>query len=200
MDNTRASSTIGKSMILVGVLLVLLVGLWTDLVVDHRQVYELESWDGFSAGVNSLNDSFSPWVLDQQLTWKVGEAHLDLGEHALWVERLDGTDTMWDVVQLHIEDDGDWVVYHRPTRPRTIERDGVKYELMFTFDVASPGNYTIESMGSVPALTGEEVHIIITHNIEPDPLLLLPGLAILLCGIVLIVHEALRREQGANPT
>ena len=173
----------------------LLLTFSNELEVDHLQVYELESWDGFTAGVADVNDSF---IFPGPLTWDLGELDLDGGEHSLWVERLDGTDTMWDVVNLHLEDDGGWVPYHRPDRPRTVERDGVEYELMFTFDITSPGNHTIESMGSDPDLRGEEVHIMVTQNTERDPTSLLPGLIVLLCGIALLVHAVLRREDAVQ--
>jgi len=198
MDQARVRSVAGKMMILVGLLLLfLLPTLWNEMVVDHHQVYELESRGGFSAGVVSANDSTPIWGFDQPLTWDVGEADLGGGEHSLWVERFDGTDTMWDVVNLHLEDEEGWVVYHRPIRARFIERNGVEYELMFIFDVNSPGNHLIESMGSDPDLRGEEVQIMVSHTSEEDPLLFLPGLLIFLCGVTLLIYNAVRRRQVA---
>jgi hypothetical protein len=198
MDRARVRTFAALSLIIVSFFLFALPTLLTDVVVDHHQVYELESQDYFSAGVGSLNDSFVQWI-DLSIDSEVGETDLGLGEHALWVQRLDGEDTMWDVVNLYIEDDGRWVPYHRPSRLSTMERDGVEYELMFIIDVTSSGNHTIESMGSSYDLSGEQVHIMVTHRSEVDLVLLLPGLVLLLCGIVLLVHGVVTKKRPDVP-
>ena len=198
MERFHVHIVAGIALVIVGALLIVLMAPSGDLVVDHHQEFLLEASDGFKAGVHSANESAFEGFLDYPIFTKVGEFYLDEGAHSVWIERLEGPDSMRDVVSLHLDDEEGFVGYFNPPQRWVVERSGVEYELLFIVDVDTPGMHSIETWLLDDDYEGEELDIMVTHEAQEDMNGVLIGLMVLLSGLSVLIASLLRLR-AASP-
>ena len=196
MDIHRIQTIAGVALVIVGLMFILTLDVSEEPEVEHLQGFELQSPYTYTTGLDhvEMNSTFPFFTFPDNNT--VAVFYLEEGAHQFWMERLNGTETMWDVVTIHIEDGDGFVPYHRPTRKRITQHLGIEYELMFTVHTDTSGNHSLEASLKDSTYDGEELAFMVTDDPQRNPYVFSLGLAIFSSGLVVLLFPLFMRRRA----